>query len=135
LQGYCAEFARATREEETYADQSPKCEVVRQDDVDSSAGRGGRGSGRPLRASAFALGGFDSSGYSFAYNLSYHSSHGQGREASPSERLIVVVASRIAVTDFHAESLDGENRANRQRGFVQAPVAVEKVLIKEDRVP
>jgi hypothetical protein len=46
---HCAEFAIATSVEETHADKSPESEVVREDDVDSSAGRGGRDSGRPLR--------------------------------------------------------------------------------------
>ena len=49
LHGYCAEFDRATSVEETHADKSRESEVVREDDVDSSAGRGGRDSGRPLR--------------------------------------------------------------------------------------
>src|SRR5208282_1573552 len=40
LHGYCAEFARATSGEETHADKSPESEVVSEDDVDSSAGRG-----------------------------------------------------------------------------------------------
>jgi hypothetical protein len=95
LHGYCAEFARAPSVEETHADKSPESEVVSEDDVDSSAGRGGGDSGRPLRPSAFAMGGLDSGAYSFAHNLSYHSSHGQDREASPSERLIVGVTSPL----------------------------------------
>jgi hypothetical protein len=48
---------------------------------------GGRDSGRPLRPQAFAMGGFDSGTHSFADILSCHSSHGQGRETSPSESL------------------------------------------------
>jgi len=95
LHGYRAEFARATSVKETHADKSPESEVVSEDDVDSSAGRGGGDSGRPLRPSAFAMGGLDSGAYSFAHNLSYHSSHGQGREASPSERLIAGVTSPL----------------------------------------
>ena len=75
LHGYCAEFARAPSVEETHADKSPESEVVREDDVDSSAGRVSRGSRRPLRPQAFALGGFDSGAYSRAHMLSDHSSH------------------------------------------------------------
>lgn len=75
--------------EETLADKSAESEVVSEDDVDPFAGRGGRDSGRPLRPPAFAMGGSDSRAYSLAHILSYHSSHGQGREANPSERLIV----------------------------------------------
>jgi hypothetical protein len=66
------------RGEDTLADKSPESEVVGEDDVDSSAGRGVRDSGRPLRPQAFAMGGFDSGAYSFAHILSYHSSHGKG---------------------------------------------------------
>src|ERR1700678_2015340 len=40
------------------------------------------------------MGGLDSGVYSSAHNRSHHSSHGQGREASPSERLIVGVTVR-----------------------------------------
>jgi len=66
--------------EETVADKSPESEVGGEDDVDSSAGRCGRDSGRPLRPQTFAMGVFDSGAYSSAYILSYHFSHGQGRE-------------------------------------------------------
>ena len=79
--------------EETHADKPPESEVGSKDDVDSSVGRGGRNFGCPLRLQAFAMGGLDFGAYSFAHNLSYHSSHGQGREASPSECLIVGVTS------------------------------------------
>ena len=75
--------------EKSRADQSPESEVVGEDDVDSSTGRGGRDSGGPLPPPAVAMGGLDSRAYSCAHDLSYHSSHGQGREASPSEGLIV----------------------------------------------
>jgi len=88
MRGCFAQFCPGyTSAEETIADKSRESEVVRKDDVDSSAGRGGRDSGRPLRPQAFAMGGLDSGPYSFAYILSYHLTHGQGREAGPSERL------------------------------------------------
>jgi hypothetical protein len=64
--------------EETLEDKSREPEVVREDDVDFSAGRGGRDSGGPLRPQAFAMGGFDSGTYSFAYILSYHFADSQG---------------------------------------------------------
>jgi hypothetical protein len=52
--------------------------VGREDDVDFSGGRGGRDSGGPPRPQAFAMGGFDSDTYSFAYILSYHFANEQG---------------------------------------------------------
>src|SRR5580692_9148187 len=79
---------KATSGEANHADKSSESEVVREDDVDSSAGRGGRDSGRALRSSAFAMGGIDSGSYSVAHNFSYYSPHGKGREARPSGRLM-----------------------------------------------
>lgn len=81
--------------EDALADKSSESEVAGEDDIDSSARWGGRDSGRPLRPQAFAMGGFDSGTHSFAHILSCHSSHGQGRESSPSESLSFRARSRI----------------------------------------
>src|ERR1700721_1053696 len=50
------------------------------------------------------MGGLDSGVYSSAHNRSHHSSHGQDREASPSERLIVGVTVR------REKALDSERK-------------------------
>jgi hypothetical protein len=90
--------------------------VVSEDDVDSSAGRGGRGSGRLLRPQAFAMGGFDSGAYSPAYILSYHFSHVQSREASTSRQVIAGGSSdRLMV--FDGQLTLYTSRSNHSRIF------------------
>ena len=64
--------------EETLADKSPEFEVDGEDDIDSSARRGGRWPRRSIRPQSFPMGGFNSCASSFAHMRFCHHSANEG---------------------------------------------------------